>query len=112
MLDRYKPTCGRPSTAPSRYDNYKLDFRSENKNKGSKEKDDSGKFRAALISGPPGIGKTTAAHLVGKSLGFNIVEFNASDTRSKKSLDVRLYQHKRLQQCTPPSMAHANTGVL
>ncbi|KAI8352966.1 replication factor RFC1 C terminal domain-containing protein [Mortierella sp. GBAus27b] len=72
------------------HDNYKLDFKPENKNKGSKEKDDSGKFRAALISGPPGIGKTTAAHLVGKSLGFNIVEFNASDTRSKKSLDAEV----------------------
>ncbi|KAG9304278.1 hypothetical protein G9A89_019840 [Geosiphon pyriformis] len=43
--------------------------------------------RAVLISGPPGIGKTTAAHLVGKLEGYTINEFNASDTRSKKSLD-------------------------
>ena len=43
-------------------------------------------FRAALLSGPPGIGKTTTAHLVAKSLGFELIEFNASDTRSKKSL--------------------------
>ncbi|XP_049763833.1 replication factor C subunit 1 [Schistocerca cancellata] len=50
-------------------------------------KDDDGSFyKAALISGPPGIGKTTAAHLVSKELGFDIVEFNASDTRSKKLL--------------------------
>ncbi|KAG0259627.1 hypothetical protein BG011_002518 [Mortierella polycephala] len=62
------------------YDNYKLNFKKENADK-------SGTFRAVLISGPPGIGKTTAAHLVGKNLGYNIVEFNASDTRSKKSLD-------------------------
>ncbi|KAF9180026.1 hypothetical protein BGZ51_006504 [Haplosporangium sp. Z 767] len=62
------------------YDNYKLDFKKDNADK-------SGVFRAVLISGPPGIGKTTAAHLVGKNLGYNIVEFNASDTRSKKSLD-------------------------
>ncbi|KAF9206942.1 hypothetical protein BGZ49_001536 [Haplosporangium sp. Z 27] len=61
-------------------DNYKLDFKKDNADK-------SGLFRAVLISGPPGIGKTSAAHLVGNSLGFNIVEFNASDTRSKKSLD-------------------------
>lgn len=41
--------------------------------------------RAALISGPPGIGKTTAARLVAKSLGWeDILEFNASDARSKK----------------------------
>lgn len=45
-------------------------------------------FRAALLSGPPGIGKTTAAHLVAKTEGFEAIEFNASDTRSKKALDV------------------------
>ncbi|KAF9933296.1 hypothetical protein FBU30_005880 [Linnemannia zychae] len=60
--------------------NYKLDFKKDNADK-------SGTYRAVLISGPPGVGKTSAAHLVGESLGYNIVEFNASDTRSKKSLD-------------------------
>nr|CAD7453506.1 unnamed protein product [Timema tahoe] len=50
-------------------------------------KDDSGAFfKAALLSGPPGIGKTTSAHLVCKELGLDIVEFNASDTRSKRLL--------------------------
>lgn len=32
------------------------------------------------------LGKTTTSHLVCKELGFDIVEFNASDTRSKKQL--------------------------
>ncbi|KAJ3025319.1 UNVERIFIED_CONTAM: hypothetical protein HDU68_007254 [Siphonaria sp. JEL0065] len=45
-----------------------------------------GNSRAILISGPPGIGKTTAAHLVATLEGFEIVEFNASDTRSKKTV--------------------------
>ncbi|XP_021919425.1 replication factor C subunit 1 isoform X2 [Zootermopsis nevadensis] len=50
-------------------------------------KDDTGNFfKAALLSGPPGVGKTTTVHLVCKELGFDIVEFNASDTRSKKLL--------------------------
>ncbi|XP_050532917.1 replication factor C subunit 1 isoform X2 [Daktulosphaira vitifoliae] len=50
-------------------------------------KDDDGSFfKAALLSGSPGVGKTTTAHLVCKELGFDIVEFNASDTRSKKQL--------------------------
>ncbi|KAJ9584532.1 hypothetical protein L9F63_021142, partial [Diploptera punctata] len=50
-------------------------------------KDDYGAyFKAALLSGSPGVGKTTTAHLVCKELGFDIVEFNASDTRSKKLL--------------------------
>jgi replication factor C subunit 1 len=49
--------------------------------------DGSGVYRAALIHGPPGIGKTTAAHLVAKLEGFDIVESNASDTRSKKLVE-------------------------
>ncbi|CAG9319324.1 unnamed protein product [Blepharisma stoltei] len=40
--------------------------------------------RAILISGPPGIGKTTAARIITKDLGYQPVEFNASDTRNKQ----------------------------
>ncbi|ODV76637.1 DNA replication factor C, large subunit [Suhomyces tanzawaensis NRRL Y-17324] len=47
-------------------------------------------FRACLISGPPGIGKTSAAHLVAKELGFDILEKNASDVRSKSLLNANI----------------------
>ncbi|KAI5959677.1 rfc1 [Candida theae] len=49
-----------------------------------------GSFRAALISGPPGIGKTTAAHMVANSLGFDVLEKNASDVRSKSLLNANI----------------------
>ena len=42
--------------------------------------------KCALLSGPPGVGKTTTAYLVSKELGYDVVEMNASDTRSKKML--------------------------
>ena len=38
--------------------------------------------RGILITGPPGIGKTTTVHLIAKSLGYKVSEYNASDTRS------------------------------
>ena len=46
--------------------------------------------RGAILSGPPGIGKTSAATLIAKSLGFEVVEFNASDKRSKKNMETLL----------------------
>ncbi|KAJ1849650.1 DNA replication factor C complex subunit Rfc1 [Coemansia sp. RSA 2708] len=46
--------------------------------------------RSVLISGPPGIGKTTTAHLVGKLAGFDVLELNASETRNKSTLQSLL----------------------
>jgi replication factor C subunit 1 len=42
-----------------------------------------------MITGSPGIGKTTSAHLCAKLEGFTPIELNASDTRSKKLVEVR-----------------------
>ncbi len=39
--------------------------------------------RACLISGPPGIGKTSTVRLLAKKYGYEIVEWNASDVRNK-----------------------------
>ncbi|KAL7981688.1 hypothetical protein Chor_010883 [Crotalus horridus] len=49
-------------------------------------KDDGAQSKAALLSGGPGVGKTTTASLVCEELGLSYVELNASDTRSKNSL--------------------------
>src|SRR5438045_6725585 len=50
--------------------------------------DGMGGYRAVIISGPPGIGKTTSAHLVARLEGYDILEYNASDTRNEKLLRV------------------------
>lgn len=44
------------------------------------------KERAVLITGPPGIGKTTSAHLVAKLCKLDIIELNASTERSAKAI--------------------------
>lgn len=44
---------------------------------------DSYKSKPLFLYGPPGIGKTTAAHLCCKELGYQTIEFNASDQRNK-----------------------------
>ncbi|KAI0541613.1 replication factor RFC1 C terminal domain-containing protein [Xylaria digitata] len=49
--------------------------------------DGMGGERAVILSGPPGIGKTTAAHLAAKLEGYDVIESNASDTRSKKLVE-------------------------
>ena len=53
-------------------------------------KDGSFNFRAVIIHGPPGIGKTTAAHIVARAEGYDVLESNASDTRSKKLVETGL----------------------
>ncbi|KAK2758352.1 hypothetical protein FQN54_004201 [Arachnomyces sp. PD_36] len=62
------------------HNNAKTDFKKPGK-------DGSGIYRAVIIHGPPGIGKTTAAHLVAKLENYDVVETNASDTRSKKLVE-------------------------
>ncbi|KAF9792105.1 P-loop containing nucleoside triphosphate hydrolase protein [Thelephora terrestris] len=43
-----------------------------------------------LISGPPGLGKTTLAHIVAKQAGYKVFEINASDARSGSVVDERI----------------------
>ncbi|CAG9574566.1 putative replication factor C, subunit 1 [Leishmania major strain Friedlin] len=48
--------------------------------------DDPKKPHGVLLSGSPGVGKTTTVYVVAHELGRTVVEYNASDFRSRKSL--------------------------
>ncbi|GLT93388.1 hypothetical protein SLE2022_111840 [Rubroshorea leprosula] len=55
--------------------------------KGKKKNDPNAK-KAVLLSGTPGIGKTTSAKLVSQMLGFQPIEVNASDSRGKADANI------------------------
>jgi len=46
--------------------------------------------KACLLSGPPGVGKTTSVRLIAKYMGYDVREWNASDERNKKSVNFIL----------------------
>ena len=46
--------------------------------------------RVALLHGPPGLGKTTLAHVVASHAGYNVVEINASDDRSLEAFRTKV----------------------
>ena len=45
------------------------------------------KQRAAVLEGPPGVGKTTAALAVAADEGWTVVELNASDARNESAIE-------------------------
>lgn len=54
-------------------------------------------YKAILLCGPPGLGKTTLAHVVARHCGYRSVEINASDDRSGTSLTSRVLDAVQMQ---------------
>ena len=65
------------------------------------------KQKVALLHGPPGLGKTTLAHIVAIHAGYKVVEMNASDDRSidafKKNLESSTQMRSVLSQDQRPN---------
>lgn len=76
-------------------------FNKENEFKSdfSKKLDADGRphFKISLLCGPPGLGKTTLAHIAASMTGYNVVEVNASDDRSIESLSSKLDNATQMQ---------------
>ena len=79
---------------------------------GGGAKDNGAWAKCALLSGPPGVGKTTTAYLVCMELGYDVVEINASDHRSKRMMGENVLD--TLNNTSLASMmgkGNANSGV-
>lgn len=54
-------------------------------------------YKIALLCGPPGLGKTTLAHVIASHAGYNVMEVNASDDRSTEAFHVKLEAATKMQ---------------
>lgn len=71
---------------------------SENNNNNNTRIDSLGrpKRKVLMIHGPPGIGKTTVAHILARQAGYEVLEINASDERNATVVDNNTNSEKKV----------------
>ncbi|PON63766.1 ATPase, AAA-type, core [Parasponia andersonii] len=53
-----------------------------------------------LLCGPPGLGKTTLAHVAARHCGYRVVEINASDDRSSSTIEAKILDVVQMNSVT------------
>ncbi|KAJ2906360.1 chromosome transmission fidelity protein 18 [Zalerion maritima] len=64
--------------------------RRRNINKNGEEEEEKPLRKILMLAGPPGLGKTTLAHVCARQAGYDVLEINASDDRSKDVVKGRI----------------------
>nr|XP_023026263.1 chromosome transmission fidelity protein 18 homolog [Leptinotarsa decemlineata] len=80
----------KPKIHPIKPDDTKSKFNMEKELNRSLDEHGRPHHKVALLCGPPGLGKTTLAHVAAKHAGYNVVEINASDDRSTEAFKTSL----------------------
>ncbi|XP_071441962.1 chromosome transmission fidelity protein 18 homolog [Hetaerina americana] len=77
---------------PNKINKEEMKFKKDKQAEFAEEVDEAGYpvKRLTLLCGPPGLGKTTLAHVVAEHAGYNVVEINASDDRSPEAFRNKL----------------------
>ena len=65
-----------------------------------------------ILNGSPGVGKTTLAHLILEKHGYEIIECNASDTRSKKNIQDALGGISKISVCVDNNNNFKHTALI
>ena len=65
-----------------------------------------------ILHGTPGIGKTTLAYLILEHYNYEIIECNASDTRTKKTIHDTLGQISKVSVCIDDNDKFKKTAIV
>ena len=92
--EKYRPSCRSHLVGNADHvarlvqwlESWREQLHNEVSSKSKPGKDQPTFHKAALLSGPPGVGKTSSAKVILAQCGYDVVELNASDTRSQKAL--------------------------
>ncbi|CAH1793925.1 unnamed protein product [Owenia fusiformis] len=72
------------------FDNKKFDFKKKFEQNDELDQFNRPEYKVALLCGPPGLGKTTLGHIIGRHAGYHVVEMNASDDRSVDAFRTKI----------------------